>query len=200
MSKDHNQLLVTPEALAVFPNLFEPKAIPDTKGQPQGDPVYSMVMLFSPDDMQDIKKACTQLAQAKWPGRELKTLNFPFKKGDVEADKQAQKDRDGEFYRGYIVLKTKSKYQPGIVGPDKQDLLDPKAIYSGCYVRAQLNLKTYTSGVNEGVTAYLTNVMKTRDGERLIGTTAQDAFANVEGASSSTDPTAGAEEDDGMPF
>lgn len=194
-NQNPNELVVTPEAVAVFPHVFEPKPIM-VNGQAQGDPIYSISLLFTEEDVKGLKKTARNLAQQKWPSRDLKELQFPFKKGDSEAQKQADKGRNGEFYRGYIVVKASSQYQPGVVGPTKQDIIDPKEVYSGCIVRAQLNIKTFSAGSNEGVKCYLNHLMKVRDGERLIGTTAQDAFANVEGASTNEDPTAGSGDDD----
>jgi len=200
-NQNFNELVVTPEAVAVFPHVFEAKPIM-VNGQAQGDPMYSIVLLFSEEDVKGLKKTAANLAQQKWPSRDLKELQFPFKRGESEAQKQADKGRNGEFYRGYIVVKASSKYQPGVVGPTKQDIIDPKEVYSGCIVRAQLNVKTFSAGSNEGVKCYLNHLMKVRDGERLIGTTAQDAFANVEGASTDVDPTSagGGAEDDDIPW
>jgi len=197
MAKEVNELFITPEAVALFPNLFEPKPV-IINGQPQGDPIYGMSLLFEPEDVQDLKKLAVKLAQQRWPGRDLKTLQFPFTKGDTMAEKQDAKGRDGSIYRGYIVVKATSKYGPGVVGPDKKDILRQDEIYSGCIVRAQVNVKTYSAGSNEGVKCYLNHVMKTQDGERLIGSTAQDAFANIKGKTVEDDPTEGL--DDEMPF
>lgn len=192
----HNELYVTPEATLVFPHLFEPKPI-IINGQPQGDPLYSVSLLFDKQDLGDMKQIVRNLAQAQWPGQDLKSLHLPFRDGDSEADKQAQKGRNGEFYRGRVLVKASSKFEPGVVGPDKQDIIDPKEIYSGAIVRAQLNIKTFTAGVNKGVKCYLNHVMKTREGERLMGSSAQDAFSGITGVTTSVDPTGGAGNNEG---
>jgi hypothetical protein len=201
MSNAINELYVTEEAVCVFPHLFEAKPIV-VNGQPQGDPLYSVTLLFEPEDVKELKKVAARLAQQKWPGRELKTLQFPFKSGDREADRMNERGKNGEIYRGYVVCKASSKYAPGVVGPDKQTIIDPSQVYSGCMVRAQLNVKPYSAGANEGVKLYLNHIMKTRDGERLIGSSPQDAFSGVQGVSTNTDPTEGATDpdDDMLPF
>lgn len=196
-----NELYVTPEAIVVFPHFFEAKPVV-INGQPQGEPMYSCSLLFDPEDVKEMKRVAVKLAQQKWPGRDLRTLSFPFKDGNELADQQAQKGREAEFYRGKVVVKCSSKYAPQVLQPNKQEMINPSDMYSGCVIRVEVNLKTFTAGVNEGVKAYLNHVLKVRDGERLTGRSAQDAFAGVQVQETNEDPTAGAGDalDDDLPF
>lgn len=197
-----NEQIVTEEFRVAFPNLFEPSA-PVINGKAQGEPMYSVVMLFdSEDKVKPLKEAAVRVAKAKWGENvDLKSLRFPFKRGDEEAKKASQKGKDGSFYEGTTVLKANSKYAPGVVGPDKQDLLDRQAIYSGSYGRAEVNIVAYDGpgDAPDGVKAYINFYMKTRDGQRIAGRTAKDVFSNVEGSSTHEDPTGGDLMDD-IPF
>ena len=59
-------------------------------------------------------------------------------------------------------------------------ILDKTEIYSGCYCNVSVNFAAYNQGA-AGITAYLGNIQKVKDGERLAGgTTAQEDFEAVE--------------------
>ena len=185
-----NDLIITPEFRMVFPQLFEPKPVV-VKGKEVGDPIYSLLMMFEPSAIKPVKEKAAEVARQKWPNRDLTELNMPFQSGDEQAKNAAAKDKDGSFFEGMQLLKTKSKFQPGVVGPNKQEILNASDIYSGCYGYAEVNFVSYDGISNnpDGVTAYLNHVMKSRDGERLAGRTAKDVFSGIEGGESDYDPT-----------
>lgn len=197
--------IVTPEGRLVFPQLFEPKPI-KRNGKEVGDPIYSCSFLFAPEQIEDLKKKALDVARAKWGGRnfndEVKagTFKLPFSTGAKEKAKADAKGKDGLFYEGTIVLKTKSKYRPGVVDDKKQEIIDPNKVYSGCYGYAEVNFVAYegVSGGSDGVTAYLNFVLKSRDGDRLAGRTAADVFSGIEGGSSDYNPVEAG--DDEIPF
>ena len=192
-------VVVTPEFRLVYPNLFEARAFV-RDGKPQGDPKYGLVMLFKPDEIDGMKNVAKAVAKAKWPGRELKELKFPFKSGNAEAKKRTDAGKDGSFYEGTVVIKASSKYQPQVVDLDRKDILDPKRVYSGVYAYAELNFVAYpgVGGGQDGVTAYVNFVMVSRNGDRIAGKTADDVFSGVGGGETDVDPTGDLDAD--IPF
>lgn len=203
--KDQNpsQEVVTEPGTGLFPNIFEPKAV-KINGIDQGDPKYSMELLFeSKEEVASVMQAVQGLLKQRFPKRNKSELRMPLTSGDQKAIKQEEKGQDAEFYKGKIILKASSKYAPGVVDQSMNKIIDPKEVYSGAQFRAHILLKTYETGDNAGVTAYLMNVMKTADGEKLVGgKSAQQAFADfaTTGQSTNVDPTAGADDDDDMPW
>jgi hypothetical protein len=206
-------ITLIPEAALVFPDLFEAKAFM-RNGKPQGEPKFGGTFLIPLDstltdtqgnviiDVAGLKAVAVKVADAKWPGRNLGELNFPFKDGDKEAARvgaaraAAGKKGDSDFYKGNLVLKTSSKFQPAVLGgAEKQPIIDPSKIYSGVIVTAEVNFVTYNKinpDAKDGVTAYLNSVLVIRDGSRIAGRDASQSFSGIGGGSSNYDPTAGA--------
>ena len=198
MTETQPNIVVTPEFQMLWPNLFEPRRV-KIKGKETGEPKYGLSMLLDPTEIGDLKAAAKMVALAKWPGRTLSELKFPFSDGDkLEAD-QASKGRDGKFYAGKVVLKASSKFKPVVVDTHRKDIIDHSRLYSGAYGYAELNFVAYDGvGQNpDGVTAYVNFVMKSRDGDRIAGRDAAGVFAGIQG--SEAEPAA-TELDDEIPF
>jgi len=207
----------TKEVKMVFPNLFEPKAVMKN-GKPRGEPKYgARILVTNAEDIAAIKKKAVEVARAKWPGVDLKTLRFPFSDGAKEAEKSKTKGKDGSFYGDAttLVVTARSKYQPRLSvyqGPKAapQELDGPSLaaaknkFYSGAIVLPQWNFVAYDpveEGDKAGVTAYLDQVMWIKDGTRIGAPSAADAFKHYQGSVSAEDPTGGAGElDDEIPF
>ena len=88
---------------------------------------------------------------------------------------------------GSVYINVRSKQPPGIVsrfaGEDGRPLriTDPSEVYSGCQVRASLNVFAYDRAGNRGISLGLNNVQKLADGERLDGRLkAEDDFEALE--------------------
>jgi hypothetical protein len=130
--------ILTPNFRMSFPNLEKPRQF-ERNGKPQGEPKYSVEMIFAAEDMGkfktlnasdelvdvDIVKVCKELAAKKWPGRELTelfpkksngTTNWPVRKGDtLIALREAQgKGRNLDHYAGMFVINAtgSAKYPP----------------------------------------------------------------------------------------
>ena len=198
MTETQPNIVVTPEFQMLWPNLFEPRAV-KIKGKETGEPKYGLSMLLDPAEIGDLKAAAKMVALAKWPGRTLSELKFPFSDGDkLEAD-QTEKGRDGKFYSGKVVLKASSKFKPVVVDTHRKDIIDHSRLYSGAYGYAELNFVAYDGvGQNpDGVTAYVNFVMKSRDGDRIAGRDAAGVFAGIQGSEAEPATT---ELDDEIPF
>lgn len=190
---DKPKSLKTPEArLGHWPKFFE-KGLPDEKGVSY----YEADLLFSPEaqktaEYANLKAAMAAAVKEEWKGSAPSGLRNPFRPA---GEKRRQKDGtqyypDGEF-AGWTLLRVKTKEQPGIVsslaGADGKPMpiTDESEIYGGCYVRCSVNPFAYSVKGNSGVSFWLNNVQKLRDGD-MMGSNkarAEDDFEPVGNAS-----------------
>jgi len=206
--------IVLRNARLVFPNLAEPKPVM-RNGRAVGDPKYSVTVLLDDEQQTEVARELAKAIRAKWPGRNIREdvqynrLHWPIVSEQQAKSSAEQRGKDGRIYEGYSLLKADSKFPPMLYDGRKQ--LDParpdaaRIFYSGCYANVQLNVSAYdgVSGGKDGVKTYLQAVVKTKDGDRLIGGGVRDeVFAGVEGGESDYDPTGGASGvlDDEIPF
>lgn len=196
-----------------FPNLLEAKAV-EIKGKPSGEPKFSANFEAAPDhpDIAVLKQKAAAVARAKWPGRELKELAFPFNDGSKLADKAKAKGKDREFSRGKVVITARSKFQPRLSVIDGGRLVDldeallpvhKGKLYSGVDALAQFNFVAYDGVGNnpDGVTAYLNMVVSLNKGTKLsAGQSAAEVFKGYVGLASPEDPTAGMGVEDEIQF
>jgi hypothetical protein len=167
-----------------FPEVFKAKAFKD--GQ---EAKFSIVMLFdkkesvkSPRVGKDGKPVGLSLQQIavnaatekwgpkdKWP----KGLDFPFRDGDEKPEL--------EGYPRTIYASAKSKQMPGLVGPDRQPILNEAEFYAGCYARAEITAYAYDTGNNKGVGLGLKNIQKIGEGAKFSGRkNAEDVFDSID--------------------
>lgn len=218
MAEEANEGLYVIERKLVtltFPNLIEPRAVTNN-GKPSGEPKYSASLEFDLDhpDLAPLKAKAAAIAKARWPGRDLKELQFPFSDGNKLADKAKARGKDREFSRGKVVFVARSKFRPDLSVISNGKLLDltddaavlaqQRAFYSGVQVSAQVTLKAYDGVGNnpDGVNAYLDKVLSFNKGERVAGggRSAAETFKGYAGLVSNEDPTVGADLDDEIPF
>ncbi len=200
-------IIVSPEALIVFPNFFDPKPFKDKNGKEKGDPVYSGTFLFDPSTIDDMKAKAKEVALAKWPGRTLSELKFPFFDGTKQADKQKATKKDGEFYRGKVGVKSSTQYPVQVVGPDGKTEWSKgspyeRKVYSGVYGYVEFNFVAYdgVNGGQDGVKAYPNFVMISKtDTPRVAGRDARTVFAGIAGGKSAHNPV-DAIDDDQIPI
>lgn len=167
MAKKKQEFLkvMSPKFRLAFPNLFTPQ-----DGKKESDPKrYGMTMLFDKNvDLSKLEKACVKQCEAFF-GKEKfaklrKNPNFkwPFRDGNVERD-----EYNGFENTIFITASARAdKHKPGIVDRDREDIIDPSEIYSGCYCRATLSVYAYDNESN-GVSFGVVNVQKLADGEPL---------------------------------
>lgn len=218
MSNDPNQgLFSTTAPVPMYhPNLFEARAF-GPKGKESGTPKFSANFAFDPtaDDLKNLKALAVKVARAKWPDRPLKELSFPFADGDKLAEKAKNKNKDGSYNAGKVIVAARSKYEPRLSGVENGKTIDYEGaaraaakgkFYFGVEVLAQFNLVAYDGVGNnpDGVTAYLNMVFTTGKGKRVAGgASASEVFKGYVGTTSQVDPTGGAGKpdlDDEIPF
>jgi len=178
MSLNKNQV-VTGECRLSFVNVFEPKAMKE------GDtPKYSLTAIIPKTDVKTIEaiKAAIQAAaeagaQKHFGGRVPTNVNHTFKDGDTETNDMGdlQKEKYPEYANSYYI-RLSTKFAPKVLNADRQEIIDPTEVYSGCYGRVSMTFFAYSGDGKRGVSACLNNVLKTRDGEPLTAVLSGDEF------------------------
>lgn len=178
MSLNKNQV-VTGECRLSFVNVFEPKAVKE------GDePKYSITAIIPKTDTKTVEAikaaiqyAAEQGAQKHFGGRVPQNVNNTFKDGDTEVDDLGElKNIKYPEYKGNYFIRLSTKNRPLVLNADRQEIIDPMEIYSGCYGRVSMTFFAYSGDGRRGVSAVLNNVMKTRDGEPLTSMLKGDEF------------------------
>lgn len=154
-----------------YAHLFEPVAMEDG-----GQKFYSCALLIPKSDTITLKKIKAAIEAAKENGKGIfggkipSNLKLPLRDGDAEKP-------DDETYAGHYWINVKSKQKPGLVDKEKNEILDPADLYSGCYVRATINAFAFAKSGNKGIGFGLNNMQKLSDGEALSGRSrAEDDF------------------------
>lgn len=171
--------LLTPEFIGTFVAILRPAT--NKKDDGTDERKYTIRAAFPPTtDLSALKAAAQEAAIAKWGANTIpKGLKSPFRT-------YADVDHDFEGIGDDWILMTFSaqeRFKPGVVDAKVQDIINEDEVYSGCWFRAQVRAGAY-EGKSKGVTFYLQNVQKLRDGEPLgqAKTPASKAFEPVAGA------------------
>jgi hypothetical protein len=167
--------VVTGKCRLSYAHLFEPTSMEDG-----GQKFYSCALLIPKSDkvtvkkIKDAEKIAIENGKAKVFNNKIANLKTPLRDGDAE------KEGD-ETYAGHYFINVKCKQKPGLVDKDMQPILDPADLYSGCFVRASINLFAFNKNGNKGIGAGLNNIQKLGEGEPLGGRTrAEDDFEAVQ--------------------
>lgn len=171
--------ITTGKVRASYVSIFQPST-----PQGGGEPKYSMSLLIPKSDTATLNSVYAEIEKAKQEGAQT-TFN-----GNIPvACKTTLYDGDGvqpsgvpfgEECRGHMVLRTSAKIKPSIVGLDMQEILNPADVYSGCYVRANVNFYAYSNTMNRGIGCGLNAVQKIGDGEPLTArVSAEEAFGGA---------------------
>lgn len=164
--------LITPEAILSYPSLFT--ARPGMNG---GEAKFGCTLVFPPGtDLTEMRKAAMDTLTEKYGD---KTAGM-VKTGKLKLPFRADGDEKG-YPEGSIFINVRSKTAPGIVDAKREKITDPAVIYPGSIVRASVASFAYDTSGNKGVTFFLNNIQKVRDGARLDGRrAAEDEFDIVE--------------------
>lgn len=167
--------VVTGTVRLSYVKLFKAEPGPDG-----GEPKFSVQLLIPKTDnatCSALRAAINQAIADKWGAKPPKGLRDPLRDGDTDATHSQRAE-----CRGHWVLNVSAKQdrRPGIVDADRNEILDPSQLYSGCYARAEINAFAYDSKGNKGTSFGINNVQKARkEGERLDGRKdAKDVFTD----------------------
>ena len=170
------KVITGPRTRWSYVNVWEPKSINGGKAK------YSVSLLIPKDDAKTVEKIRAAIRAAyeegasklKGSGRSvppLSSIKTPLRDGDAERP-------DDEAYRGHWFLNATSDIAPGIVGADRQEILDRSEVFSGVYGRASVSMYAFNVQGNRGIACGLNNLQKIADGEPLGGRVrAEDDFA-----------------------
>lgn len=232
---DVTKRILTPRFRGSYPNLIEAKPYTDEHGK-KGEPRYTLDMIFNPDDQTkfrteggdgqlvevDLAKLCVQAARERWPEladpallKSELTKGWPIKKGDLIAAKREAKKKDGEAFKGKIILSAKSyeNVKPilSFVDPktktarrlsrtsDTDMKLAEELFQGGNYFGAELSLKPTEVSGTKYITLYINSVRYLAEGEKFGGKGMMDRFDGVYGGESTHNPAEGMENDE-IPF
>lgn len=144
---------------------------------------YSLTIIIDKEDSTTISAVKVAMAEAikegkesVWKGKAPKKLELPLKDGDTEGDGAPE-------LKGKYFIRLNAHRKVGLVGtmrdPETKKLIpieDPNDFYSGCYCRVTMTCRAYNhEDISKGITFYLGNVQKIKDGEPLAGGRSADA-------------------------
>jgi hypothetical protein len=204
----------TEKVRAPFLTVVNPAKV-GKKGNEKGDPVYSLTVLLKPDsvDLKAVKAAMVAVAKETWPGRDLKELKFPFQNGDEAAKEATANGKDGAFFNGTVVFRTRSGQDkpPALavlegkkvqeLNGQQREIVGKQKFYNGCYVVPSIYIVAYKKGSeggigeHSGVKAYLSAVLWAGDGERIGGGSAAETFRGYAGSVTNEDPTVASDDE-----
>lgn len=176
----------TPHFRVSYPKVFRPELNKLSKKEE-----FSVVALFPKGaDLSVLKKAAQDACEKEWGADKTKWppgLRSPFRdQGErIKAAIAEEKAPPAGYEDGAIYLNLKSKNKPGVVDQNVQDIIVESDFYAGCWARATVFAQAYAQAGNKGVSFYLQNVQKVKEGEPLGGKVApQNDFAPIEGTAS----------------
>lgn len=161
--------VVTGKVRLSYAHLFEAHKSP---AAPENAPAkYSVVILVPKSDTATIEKirAAQKVAlengkTSKFGGKIPANWKSTFRDGDDETEADLEKNPE---YAGHWFMTVSNTRRPGVVDLNMQPILDPTAVYSGCYARVSLNAFPYSTSGNKGVSFGLNHVQFIEDGEPL---------------------------------
>lgn len=224
---NYSKRVLTPVFRGSYPNLITAKPYTDDAGK-KGEPRYTLDMIYDPPDIAKfraengsgdlievgIDRLAVQLAQERWPELKDPTLlkselakGWPIHKGDVLAAKREAKKKDGDAFKGKLIIRSKSYenvkplltwYDPvakGWKALSRSSDVDMKRaedlFVGGNFFGAELTMKATETNGTKYITFYINAVRFIREGEKFGGKGLMDRFDGYQGGEAAHDPTAG---------
>lgn len=151
-----------------------------------GEPKYSVTVLVPKSDKTTkaridaaIQAATQQGIASKWNGAKPPIIPNPLYDGDGT---KSNGERFPDECKGHWVFTASSKQdkRPRVVDLNRQDILDPAAIYSGMYGRVAFDAYPYAFSGKKGIAFGLTGIQKTAEGQPLGSTSSvEDDFSDT---------------------
>lgn len=166
MAKMPSQKLKTSPAVGNYVFLLEPRA--PREGEENKKPEYSVCLAWDENDpgLPALKQAIVNVATQAFGKAAIEQLKSgkiknPLHKGGVDRP-------EDENFAGKVYLNAKSTRPVGVVDAKLQPIFEASECYSGCTIRASLNIAAYDHKVGgKGVTAYLNAVQVLKKGKHL---------------------------------
>ncbi len=167
--------VVTKKIRVNYPNLFEPK-----QTELSDEKRYSVAILIPKSDIDTVEqiKEAIQIEKQKgleiWKDIDLGDIKLPLRDGDIEKS-------DIKEYKNHYFVNATSKYKPGIVDRNLNEITDEKEIYPGCYARVSINFYPFNKNGQVGIGCGINNLQKIGDGEYIsINSRPEDDFSVIE--------------------
>lgn len=163
----------------------------------QAEPKYSATLLINKTNTDALQAINTAIKAAVDDGVNRRTFNQPIdpnhtkypplRDGDTPNDSGEPR---GQEFAGHYFIAAKNKKQPIVVDTQRQPIIDPDEVYSGCYVNMAVEFYAYSNSGNKGISASLIGVQKVKDGDRLGAEPpkAEDVFGVVNSNNTSNSP------------
>lgn len=181
----HVKIVVGEARLSYTQNVFKPRA-----SESGGEPKYSVVAIIPKTNTVLVNKIKAGIKEAAQKGIDILggkipvNLKSPLRDGDNDPPGgNPRPELMGMFY-----ITSSTLDQPLVVDRNRQVIINPTELYSGCYGFVSMNLKAYSHKTGgKGIGAYLNGVQKSRDGEPLgfVKESAEEMFEELEPASDS---------------
>lgn len=166
----------TPTGMMMFPHLFVPR--PVVQG---GDPRFSIILVFSPEQQQDpryaqLRQGVADAIDAKFGAGKCRDANWlrqvkfssPFRDASEKSQYQG-------FNTGHIFIAPWTKTRPGLVDGRLQSIMAPADVFAGQLARAWVSFYAYQVSGNTGCSLMLENVQVVKsDMPRMDGRQAAD--------------------------
>jgi hypothetical protein len=157
--------VVTGKVRLSYAHVFEAVAI-----NGEGLPKFSASLLIPKKDKKTTKAIEAAIEAAKLQGESKKwggpvkasKLKMPLRDGDEDKD-------EDENYTGCFFVNAISKSRPAVVDEDLNHITDQSEVYSGCFVRAEINFYPFDFNGKKGIACGLNCIQKLDDGDALGG-------------------------------
>lgn len=106
----------------------------------------------------------------------------PFKDGDTDENSDGiPLSEKYPYYANNTVVSMSTTRAPGCIDANGSQISDENKLYSGCFVRAQLQATLYEFNGKKGLRFVVQNILKVSDGDKLGGSSesAESAFAGL---------------------
>lgn len=201
-----------------------------SKGKEKGELRFDGSFIIPPDspDLVALKAKIGDMLKAAHPGKKLVMrrltqeeldsgsaveVRVPWTDGTKEADKAKAANKNQEFFRGNVVLKASSKFDPALSAIESGKVVTydnaetrpslTRLFYPGAYFVPYLELNAYDAQDDKpaGANLRLKAVLFIKHGERIGGgVNAAEVFKGYAGTASAVDPGSNATDDDEIPF
>lgn len=163
--------VITGKVRLNYTNLFKPKAWENSFEER-----YSTTLIIPKKDIKTMNLVVKALEIATEEGKDLWKVYNPQDIKICVKDGDKEKGEDSTYKECYYI-NTSSKYKPGIVDINLNEILDEKQVYSGCYARCAIRFYPYMQEGSIGIGCSIDNVQKLGDGSVLGRSNAVDDFS-----------------------
>ena len=151
-----------------YPHIFEPSETLN------GDMKYSASLII-PKNSKTAERLKTAVADILATDEAKKIIGKSKIKYELLRDGDEKED-DPAYENAYFVnAKANESHPPIVVDKDRQEIVDARDVYAGCYVQAVISIYPYNKNGNCGIGAGLLAIRKIKDGEPLTGNVVSDS-------------------------